>query len=992
MDPTVTRLLSQGWEVRLSAPSGSDGGEDRWLPAGDLPTEIHLDLFRSGIIPDPHLDFNELAVRWVADRQWTYRCRFDAPPGSGTTDLVLEGLDTFATVSLNGDEILVSENMFVEHRVNVTERLRPRASPSEEAANELVITFDSARKRGLQLVKEHPEHRFIAHQTEIHRVPVRKAQYHWGWDWGPILVTCGPWKPIKLETFATRIEDARISYNLAEDLGAARVTVKVKTCGSSPSSRCRVTLNGETAYSGEPSIADGTQEFEVGFDIEKPQLWWPRGFGKQKMYKVEVSIMSQDEDVLDTVSKTIGLRQAELVREKDEFGESFYFRVNGVDIFCGGSNWIPADSFLVRTTPDRYRDWIVSHVAEGNQAMVRIWGGGIYEHDAFFDVCDEAGVLVWQDFAFACANYPAYPSFLSSVETEARQNVRRLRHHPSLVIWAGNNEDYQIVERYKLKYDFADKDPQSWLKTDFPARYIYEHLLPKILEEEDPGAIYRPSSPWGNGTSTTLVVDPTVGDVHEWNVWHADMKPHQLLPGMGGRFISEFGMEAYPHVPTISRAITDPSQRSRPGTLALDFRNKAINHQRRQLAYLGENVDLHAPTGTATPSSLDGFTYLTQVVQADTMRSAPAWGAASPAVGHRAVSDLWVSNLGTDELEGELQVSLVSIKSGKVLWRLFAQPLGLRIQANGTTEVAARPRRDSRRRSSAANKAVGDKSAAPASTDDDEDSSAFDPAAADPFVIHAQLGIRPVGGGEDRTAAQTVQDVSWPDPLKYIDFSNRGLKVSVGGGPGEGQAGSKTWVKVAAERPVKCFVFQERPGVRLSDNGFDVLPGHPVRVEVDGCHPRELKWTYLGQERQEADWGYTEQLCPPAPTGSASLIESCRIYPSPQPKMPYGKPKQTQASSSAKKRRGKKGQQQHQAAASNQDSVTDRTSIYEAWSKDRPASLEEYVWATATGYCLSQSVVENAQSQIDRVMEKAATLRRTVVETAVAIEEMKKKD
>lgn len=944
MAPTVTRLLSQGWEVRLSAPPGSEGGEDRWLPAGHLPTEIHLDLFRNGIIPDPHLDFNELAVRWVADRQWTYRCRFDAPPGRGTTDLVLEGLDTFATVSLNGDEILVSENMFVEHRIDVTERLRPRTSPSEEAANELVITFDSARKRGLQLVKEHPEHRFIAHQTEISRVPVRKAQYHWGWDWGPILLACGPWKPIKLETFVTRIKNVRISYSLAEDLSAARVTAKVQTCGSSPPARCRVALNGETVYSGEPSISRGAQGFEASFDIEAPQLWWPRGFGKQNMYGVEVSVMSHDEDVLDTVSKTIGLRQAELVREKDAFGESFYFRVNGVDIFCGGSNWIPADSFLVRTTPDQYREWIVSHVAEGNQAMVRVWGGGTYEHDAFFDVCDEVGILVWQDFAFACANYPAYPSFLSSVETEARQNVRRLRHHPSLVIWAGNNEDYQIVERYKLKYDFADKDPQSWLKTDFPARYIYEHLLPKIIEEEDPGTIYRPSSPWGNGTSTTLVVDPTVGDVHEWNVWHGEMKPHQLLPGMGGRFISEFGMQAYPHVPTISRAITDPSQRSRPGTLALDFRNKAINHQRRLLTYLGENVDLHAPAGTATPSSLDGFTYLTQVVQADTMRCAysgwrrrwgdetgarrcggvlawqlndcwptiswslvghdgvrkpawyavrealrpvvvcvrrpffdcasrpangqtlvrdtghvdprPAWGAASHgAIGHRAVSDLWVSNLGTDELEGELQVSLVSIKTGKVLRRLFAQPLGLRIQANGTTEVATKPRRDGRRRSSAANRAVDDKHAALASTGDDADSSAFDPADADPFIIHAQLSIRPVGGGEDRTAVQTLQDISWPDPLKYIDFSNRGLKVSVDGGSGKEQAGSKTWVQVAAERPVKCFVFQERPGVRLSDNGFDVLPGHPVRVEVDGCHPRELKWMYLGQESQEADWG-----------------------------------------------------------------------------------------------------------------------------------------
>ncbi len=224
--------------------------------------------------------------------------------------------------------------------------------------------------------------------------------------------------------------------------------------------------------------------------------------------------MLAEDHEYDSASRRFGLRRAELIEHELEGapGTSFFFQINNVPIFCGGSNWIPADSFLPRITPQKYRDW-VKLAADGNQIMLRVWGGGIFEQQAFYDVCDELGVLVWQDFLFACGNYPTYPLFLNSVRKEARGNVKLLRHHPSIVLWAGNNEDYQYAESEGLDYDPTDNNPDDWLISSFSARYIYEKLLPDVIQELMPDTPYRYGSPWGGKTTT----DQTVGDLHQWN-------------------------------------------------------------------------------------------------------------------------------------------------------------------------------------------------------------------------------------------------------------------------------------------------------------------------------------------------------------------------------------------------------------------------------------------------------------------------------------------
>jgi beta-mannosidase len=875
----TSKALSSGWKFK----QGCRSSNSEYLPTNDLPTDVHLDLLKNKAISDPFKDINELSVRWIAEEAWTYRTTISPLPADGQigmrTVLKFEGLDTFASVYLEGKLVLESENMFLEHRVDITNLIAD--NPTEECTLEIV--FESARKRGLDLVREHNEHRFIVHQTEISRGPVRKAQYHWGWDWGPILFGCGPWKPVSLETYVARIEDAWVEYELEEELNKVKGTVFVAVEGDGKV-KAEITRNERSVLSIDNfEHVKGRREglLSAAFELSDISLWWPRGYGQQSLYDLSAFLHTPEPSnistptAIDQAKKKIGFRKVELIQENDTDGTSFYFRINDVDIFAGGSCWIPADSFLSRTTPSEYRSWMQT-AAEGNQIMVRVWGGGIYEAGAFFEAADELGVLIWQDFAFACANYPAYPSYLTSIETEARQNVRRLRNHPSLVIWAGNNEDYQIVERYGLEYNYTeDKDPQSWLKTNFPARYIYEYLLPKVITEETRGVPYHPSSPFGNGTSTTLKVDPTVGDIHQWNMWHGTMEPYQRLSHMGGRFVSEFGMEAYPHLETIKKSVTKEEDRY-PGSMAMDFRNKAIGHERRLISYVAENFRIRY--------DLPAFTHLTQIMQSDALLWAYKswrrdWGTPGsrkcggvlvwqlndcwptmswavvdyygiPKPGYYAIKramkpitvgvqrkvtdwtvrpaddlwqrdtshidmrkvwehvelDVWIASSRTEQLKGALMVQFISVKSGKeCLPNLRSE---VQIAANGTTEVYQ-----------------DRKIEIPNAQDPNV---AFDTSKADPFVIHVTLSI---------DGKAVASDVSWPDPIKYLGFSDRGVRVKF--------AQDKTTAFVSAEKPIKGFVFNEKQGIRLSDNGFDVVPGERKEVFVEGCKADELEWRFI---------------------------------------------------------------------------------------------------------------------------------------------------
>ncbi|KXJ88717.1 glycoside hydrolase superfamily [Microdochium bolleyi] len=856
--------LSTGWTFRETG-----GTSQAWLPVAKVPSQVHLDLLANDIIADPFCDLNELDVQWVAERDWTYRVQFVAPMTQGrldgvTTTLVFEGLDTFARVTLNGVEILVSENMHLAHRIDVSNLLR------DEGENLLEIDFQSALLRGRELVRQHPEHDFFARQTEESRIPVRKAQYNWGWDWGPILMTAGPWRPVYVEEYQARVDDLWARYELDTNLKTCAGVLSARVDGvTSKDDLVILTLSFDDVIVFEKNCTlDPSGVVATAFQIEDIKLWHVAGHGAQHRYRLSATII-RGKTELDSRSKMIGFRRCELIQEPDAFGKSFYFRINGVDTFAGGSCWIPADSFLANMSSQKYFEWM-KLLAESNQVMVRIWGGGIYEDDALFEACDSLGLLVWHDFAFVCGNYPVFPAFLANIEAEARQNIRRLRCHPSVVIWAGNNEDYQVQERYKLDYVFEDKDPESWKRSSFPARYIYEDLLPRILKEEDPQATYHPGSPWGDGKHTT---DPTVGDIHQWNIWHGQMSRYQDSHELSGRFVSEFGMEAYPHFQTIRRMVSKDEQRF-PGSMTMDFRNKAADHERRLNTYLCENFRVSY--------DLPSFTHLTQILQADTMkyaykawrrmwgargsrrcggvlvwqlndcwptmswavvdyymvkkpafysisralrpldigisRSCPEWtsGHADPTLLTAIPAfDVWVASSCLEDVQVVVEVRLISIRSGKEIGPPISKIVFA--QANSTTEIFQnkRPQLSSPEDVTSAHRRP------------------FDPASHDPFVIYAILR---------RNDAVVATDTAWPQPYKYLDFADR--KVSVKMAP------SGDNITVTTERPVLGFVLEEVEGLTLSDNGFDIMPGEEQVVKIKGgtLPAPGLDWTYVGAE------------------------------------------------------------------------------------------------------------------------------------------------
>ncbi|CAN9089791.1 unnamed protein product [Alternaria alternata] len=870
--PHTSTPLKTGWTFK----QGDRSSTHAYLPARDVPTEIYRDLLKNEKIADPFNDLNELAVQWVGDETWTYRTIFAAPSEYGTANAVtrlrFQGLDTFASVYLNGHKVLESDNMFVEHEVDVSGRL-------ELDENVLEIVFESARKKGRELVEQHKEHRFIVHQTEISRGPVRKAQFHWGWDWGPVLMACGPWKPVSIETWSCQLSSPGVQYELSQNLKSAEVKVKVGWEGV-------VAAIGFTILKKDSLEAVAEQKIDVSTDdqsglaeatmaINDIELWWPRGYGQQSLYTIKIQAFAPDHpSPIHDISQQFGFRRAELITEPDSYGTSFYFRINDIDIFCGGSCWIPGDAFLTRPSPRDSRAW-AKLCADGNQTMLRVWGGGIYEDDELYNAADEYGVLIWQDFMFACANYPAYPEYLKSVELEATQNVRRLRNHPSVVIWAGNNEDYQIVERYGLQYDPDDKDPDSWLKTDFPARYIYEYLLPNVVKQECSNVLYHPSSPFGNGESTVLKVDPTIGDIHQWNVWHGTMEPYQRLPDLGGRFVSEFGMEAYPHVSTLESCITRKEDLY-PGSMVMDFHNKAIGHERRLISYLAENFRIRY--------DLENFAHLTQVMQSDALTWAyKSWrrqwntpgdrkcggvlvwqlndcwqtmswsvtdihGVPKPAfyaikrtmrpitIGvqrkyqswtMRPADELWQRDTGHidmrklwQDVEHDVWISNSTLQEveGVVTVRYISIKTGEEVgtRASATVQVAA---------NGTTNVLVDHVAQINHVQHSNEP---FDSSKADPFVIHATLTIN----GE-----YAASDIAWPEPIKYLSFSDPGVQLRY--------SEDKKTISVSAAKPVKGFVFAENPRSHLSDNGFDLVPGETRDVQVEGFPATALTWRYI---------------------------------------------------------------------------------------------------------------------------------------------------
>ncbi len=421
--------LNGPWEL-------SQSGAEESIPA-TVPGCVHMDLLAAGRLEDPYYRDNELHTLWIGETDWTYRRRFDVDAGLLAHERVLlrcAGLDTLATVTVNGAEVGRTDNMFRTWEFDVQELLR---AGENEIAVHFAAPMPYVRARG-------QERSLPAWGVGQHKLDsggwIRKEPCNFGWDWGPKLVTSGIWREIELVAFNTaRLADVHILQDHATP-GEVKlaVTAAVEQLGDAPLSvRVAVSFAGGVVAEAEAPVDSGAAVCEL--TVNNPQLWWPHGMGGQPLYEVGVELRS-GADALDSTARRIGLRTLKLVREKDQWGESFHFAANGIPFFAKGANWIPADTFAPRLTRADYAR-LLEDAADANMNMLRVWGGGIYEDDVFYELCDELGLCIWQDFMFACATYPTFDEeWMATVRAEAEDNIRRIRHHPSMALWCGNNE------------------------------------------------------------------------------------------------------------------------------------------------------------------------------------------------------------------------------------------------------------------------------------------------------------------------------------------------------------------------------------------------------------------------------------------------------------------------------------------------------------------------------------------------------------------------
>ena len=565
-----------------------------WLPA-EIPGSVHVDLLRAGRIPDPFVGDEELAVQWVAERDWEYRVSFDVDPAFLENDrvfLVCDGLDTLADVGFNQHVLGHTDNMFRQYRWDVT----PWA---QAGRNEAHVRFASTVRYILERQQEEP----LVGPTQA--IPggshVRKAPSHFGWDWGPQLPPIGIWRPMRLEVYSVaRLADVHVRQRHAEQEVTLNVRVDLERWRSADLTVVLQVVSPKGVRRATSVVVEGEEDVTaLSLTIPDPELWWPNGYGEQPLYEVTVLVQQEGRE-LDRGTWHIGLRTLSLRQESDSYGTSFTFVVNGVPIFAKGANWIPADSFPTRIT-DAHLEHLIRSAAAANMTMLRVWGGGLYEDERFYALCDRYGILVWQDFVFACSVYPTDDAFFENVRQEAIQNIKRLRHHPSLALWCGNNE---------MEWGWVDWGWAQRMDPRYKEAYdrMFHHLLPQLCATYDPDRPYWPSSP----SSGVPFEDPNsvrAGDTHNWEVWHGNY-PFEHYRNHPSRFVSEFGFQSLPPMETI-KAFAAPED--------WNMTSYIMEHHQRNGEGNGKIVT-YMTKYFRLPKDFPSLVYLSQILQAEAMR------------------------------------------------------------------------------------------------------------------------------------------------------------------------------------------------------------------------------------------------------------------------------------------------------------------------------------------------------------------------------------
>ena len=581
----VKRRLTDNWTLtRICAPSTAPALPGT-IPA-TVPGTVHTDLLAAHLIPDPYLDVNEIALDWIGRSAWRYSTDFEwSGHDHENHELVFEGLDTVADIRLNGQALGSARNMHRSFRFDAAAHLR-------EGRNHLEVDFRPVEEYGAEVRAQFGSASDIPANYPGAWPFVRKMACNFGWDWGPTLVTAGIWKPVTLESWSgARLGEVRPQVTLAGGVG--RVVVDVALSGH-PTEKHHLTLS-IAAQKSTVALSEGSAQ--IALAVKNPKIWWPHGLGDQPLYDLDIVLTDDAGTILDRWTRKTGFRSVRLDTSSDEHGSAFTIVINDVPIFVRGANWIPDDCFLPRVTAERYETRI-GQARDANINLLRVWGGGIYETQDFYETCDKLGLLVWQDFLFACSAYPEDEPVRGEVEAEARENVARLMPHPSLVLWNGNNENI---------WGYFDWGWQDVLGNRPWGAGYYLDLLPKIVAEIDQTRPYWPGSPY-SGSMDLAPNLPNHGCMHIWDVWN-DVG-YETYRDYIPRFCSEFGWQAPPTLATIKEAVRDnaPAPAS-PGVL---------HHQK---ATLGNEKLLRGLEGWfPEPKTFDDWHFVTQLNQARAIR------------------------------------------------------------------------------------------------------------------------------------------------------------------------------------------------------------------------------------------------------------------------------------------------------------------------------------------------------------------------------------
>ncbi len=595
-----------------------------WYKA-TIPGTIHTDLFANKLIQDPFHGDNEKKLQWIENEDWEYAAILKISKGELTQshiELQFDGLDTYAKVYVNDSLVLIADNMFRSWNVDVKKYLH-------KGENKLNIVFESAVKRGKEEAKK------ISYTLPgDERVFTRKAQYQYGWDWGPRFVTCGIWKDVKLLAWSgAKIENVKcIQKSLTDSLAKLDFECEIKcdSAGKYDLFVCKAldekTKNFSFSSKNKIDLKKGINIIHLEYLIKNPEKCWCNGLGAQKLYDFTV-LLAKEEMEFDETQMNVGLRTIELVQDKDSIGSSFYFRLNGVPVFMKGANCIPPDNFLPRVTKNDY-ETIVNNAVDANMNMLRVWGGGVYADDAFYNDCDKKGILVWQDFMFACAMYPGDDHFVNNVAEEVIDQTERLRNHPCIALWCGNNEVDEGWKNWEWQkqYHYSEKDSTTIAQNNSA---LFDNLMKDLVTTYDGSRAYWPSSPgigWGHKESLEQ------GDSHYWGVWWGN-EPFETYEKKVGRFVSEYGFQGMPNFKAfIKMGVYDKKPTSSQQDLKYSAHNNKTliipgldsvsfkNHQKNPAGY--ETIGKYMERDYKNPNNFENYIYVSQLLQAEGMKTA----------------------------------------------------------------------------------------------------------------------------------------------------------------------------------------------------------------------------------------------------------------------------------------------------------------------------------------------------------------------------------